>query len=37
MTFLYRNSKNFVTEAYKEKGEYHKMVFGEITKVWIRK
>ncbi|WP_080905122.1 flavin reductase [Parabacteroides sp. Marseille-P3160] len=30
-------NKNFFTEAYKEVGAYHKIVFGDITNVWIKK
>ena len=29
--------KKFVTDAFAEVNEYHKLVFGEITGVWIRK
>ncbi len=35
--FTDQSSKDFVTEAYGETGEYHKLVFGEITAVWARK
>jgi flavin reductase (DIM6/NTAB) family NADH-FMN oxidoreductase RutF len=31
------SSRDFVTGAYDETGEYHKLVFGEITAVWARK
>jgi len=30
-------SKKFVVDAQAEVGDYHKVVFGEITKVWVRK
>lgn len=29
--------KKFVEDAYKEAKDYHKLTFGEITQVWIRK
>jgi flavin reductase (DIM6/NTAB) family NADH-FMN oxidoreductase RutF len=35
--FTDQSSKDFVTGAYAEAGEYHKLVFGEITAVWKRK
>jgi len=31
------DSKKFVVDAQAETKDYHKLVFGEITKVWIRK
>lgn len=30
-------NKTFYTDAYNEVGSYHKIVFGDITNVWIRK
>jgi flavin reductase (DIM6/NTAB) family NADH-FMN oxidoreductase RutF len=33
--FYTSDGKTFVEEAYEEVKEYHKMVFGEITNVWI--
>jgi ribosomal protein L20A (L18A) len=27
----------FFEDAYKEVGSYHKIVFGDITNVWVRK
>ena len=35
--FLNESDKQFVVEAHAETGEYHKMIFSEITNVWIRK
>ena len=35
--FTDQSSRDFVTGAYDETGEYHKLVFGEITSVWKRK
>lgn len=32
-----QEGKDFVVDAYKEAKEYHKLVFGEITGVWIKK
>ena len=34
--FYTEESKKFVIDAYAETGDYHKVVFGEITNVWIR-
>ena len=34
--FLVEENKKFVVDAFAEAGEYHKMVVGEITNVWIR-
>ncbi|MDR2920873.1 MAG: flavin reductase [Tannerella sp.] len=31
------DARKFVVDAYAETNEYHKIVFGEITNVWIRK
>ncbi|MDR2385145.1 MAG: flavin reductase [Tannerella sp.] len=30
-------NRKFFTDAYKEVGKYHKIVFGDITNVWIKK
>ncbi|GHT13003.1 hypothetical protein FACS189426_17260 [Bacteroidia bacterium] len=35
--FQTEEGKNFVVDAYKETKGYHKMVFGEITNIWVRK
>jgi flavin reductase (DIM6/NTAB) family NADH-FMN oxidoreductase RutF len=35
--FYTEESKDFINEAYKEANDYHKLVFGEITHVWVRK
>lgn len=35
--FLTQEGKDFVEGAYKELDDYHKLVFGEIVKVWRRK
>lgn len=35
--FYSERGKQFVEEAYKEANDYHKLVFGKITSVWIRK
>jgi flavin reductase (DIM6/NTAB) family NADH-FMN oxidoreductase RutF len=35
--FYTEESKKFVTDAYAEVKGYHKVVFGEITGVWVRK
>jgi flavin reductase (DIM6/NTAB) family NADH-FMN oxidoreductase RutF len=32
--FVDESSRAFVTEAYAEAGDWHKMVFGEITGIW---
>jgi flavin reductase (DIM6/NTAB) family NADH-FMN oxidoreductase RutF len=34
--FVDESSRGFVTEAYAEAGDWHKMVFGEITGVWVK-
>ena len=34
--FYSQEGKEFITEAYQEANEYHKILFGEITGVWIR-
>jgi flavin reductase (DIM6/NTAB) family NADH-FMN oxidoreductase RutF len=35
--FYTEEGRKFVVDAQAETGDYHKMVFGEITAVWIRK
>lgn len=35
--FYDQDDKKFVVDAYNEVGGYHKIVFGKITNVWIRK
>lgn len=35
--YYYEESKNFINDAYKEAGDYHKIVIGEITNIWIKK
>jgi flavin reductase (DIM6/NTAB) family NADH-FMN oxidoreductase RutF len=35
--FYTQEAKDFITEAYLEAKAYHKLVFGYITNVWIRK
>ena len=35
--FYMEENKDFIDEAFKEANDYHKLVFGEITHVWIRK
>ena len=35
--FLIEEDKTFVVDAYAEANDYHKMVFGEVTNVWICK
>lgn len=35
--FYTEEGRKFVVDAHAETGEYHKMVFGEITNVWRRK
>jgi len=35
--FYTEESKKFITDAYAEVKGYHKVVFGEITNVWVRK
>lgn len=35
--FQTEEARKFIVDAHTEAGEYHKMVFGEITKVWVRK
>jgi hypothetical protein len=35
--FYSQESKDYIDEAYKDTNEYRKLVFGEITHVWIKK
>jgi len=35
--FYTEDSKKFVVDAHAETKDYHKVVFGEITNVWVRK
>jgi flavin reductase (DIM6/NTAB) family NADH-FMN oxidoreductase RutF len=35
--FYLQEGKDFVAEAHGEAKDYHKLVFGEITNIWIRK
>ncbi len=35
--FYSRESRDYIDEAYKDANEYRKLVFGEITNVWIKK
>jgi len=35
--FYTQEGKDFVTGAYEEAKDYHKLVFGEITNVWVKK
>lgn len=35
--FYLEENKKFVEDAFKETKDYHKIVFGEITNVWIKK
>ncbi len=35
--FISQEGRDFVREGYQEANEYHKLVFGEITGVWVRK
>lgn len=35
--FYTQEGKDFVNDAYKETKDYHKLVFGEITNVWVNK
>ncbi len=35
--FQTEDARKFVVDAHAETGEYHKIVFGEITDVWVRK
>lgn len=35
--FRSQEGKDFVVDAYKEAKDYHKLTFGEITQVWVKK
>jgi flavin reductase (DIM6/NTAB) family NADH-FMN oxidoreductase RutF len=35
--FYTDEARKFIEDAYTETNDYHKMVFGEITSVWVRK
>lgn len=35
--FYTEDGKNFVENGYKEGDDYHKLVFGNITNIWVRK
>jgi len=35
--FYSQESRDYIDEAYKEATEYRKLVFGEITHVWVKK
>ncbi len=35
--FYTQEAKDFMNEAYKEANQYRKLVFGEITHVWVKK
>ena len=35
--FYFEENRKFIVDAHAEVGEYHKLVFGEITHVWVRK
>lgn len=35
--FYAQEAKDYINEAYKEASDYRKYVFGEITRVWIKK
>jgi len=35
--FLTEESKKFIADAHAETHDYHKLVFGEITNIWLRK
>jgi flavin reductase (DIM6/NTAB) family NADH-FMN oxidoreductase RutF len=35
--FLNQENKNFIMDGFNEAKEYHKLIFGEITNVWIKK
>ena len=34
--FKNEDNRKFITDAYAETGDYHKIVFSEITNIWIR-
>ena len=35
--FYSQEAKDWINEAYKEASDYRKYVFGEITRVWVKK
>ena len=35
--FYSQESKDYIDEAYKDENDYRKLVFGEITHVWVKK
>jgi len=35
--FLTEDARQFIIDAHTETNEYHKLVFGEIKNVWVRK
>jgi hypothetical protein len=35
--FYTEEGRSFIVEAHAETNDYHKIVFGEITSVWMRK
>jgi len=35
--FCSQEAKDYINEAYKEPSDYRKLVFGEITHVWVKK
>jgi flavin reductase (DIM6/NTAB) family NADH-FMN oxidoreductase RutF len=35
--FYTADARQFITDAYEEAHDYHKLVFGKIVKVWVRK
>jgi flavin reductase (DIM6/NTAB) family NADH-FMN oxidoreductase RutF len=35
--FQTEEARKFIVDAFNETKDYHKIVFGEITNVWIRK
>jgi flavin reductase (DIM6/NTAB) family NADH-FMN oxidoreductase RutF len=35
--FYSQEAKDWINEAYKEANDYRKLVFGEITHVWVKK
>jgi len=35
--FISQESKDYIDEAYKDESDYRKLVFGEITRVWVKK
>ena len=35
--YYFENNKKFIEEAFLEANDYHKIVFGKITDIWVRK